>query len=274
MSIIQTAARHTYFDYTRTMQQISLFGVIVFFVIGRLTYGAPAPSLDQIVHQLTSSKEFSPFIVGEDKSKKHPLYQNLLDLSKTFGAEVSWVNSVSKSVLQLPFHPERIVVKAHDEFDGWFDEFTTPSQIFIHKEATMIILIHELRHALHLGNHELLNGNAFDRLLQKNKKTIDQFKIQVQSSPLHSSTKRMLIKSATRLIETCSEISAHHGDLKLSKVYLMPEAQTYALFIKDYKKEFMKSYTQLKKHPFSSTQEFVDELFDGLEHYMKFHNLQ
>ena len=223
-----------------------------------------AKTLDDVVSEMKSGQYGDPFVVGPSRAKKNLLYDDLLRIAADFNTDVKWVRSVSASVRALPFHPDRMNVKASDEFDGWFDEYTDPNQIFVHNKAALIILIHELRHAVQLGSHGKIRGTWFDQLLQRSRAKIHDFQSDLSESSLSKAWQFKLRKSSQRLLETSSEISAHRGDLELSKAYKRPEAESYARFIKEYRAEFNRSLRVLRSHPFSKNQSFVNDLEVGL----------
>lgn len=216
--------------------------------------------LDEVLQSVASERSHNPFKIGEKAAIKHPIYPVLLSQADHYGSVVEWVPSVSGAVLELPFNENRMKVATSDEFNGWFDEFEVPNLIFVHDKASLVTLIHELRHALHVGIHGRIEGNAFDQALQKNKRRIDQFHARLMKSPLDLKTKNRLKRLSTRLLETCSEVSAHHGDLLLAEAFKNEEAESHRDFIKDYKLEFSKAYKALSRHPFSQGEEFVEDL--------------
>lgn len=225
-------------------------------------FGAPpsGADLDAIVQAVASERNQNPFKPGETAAMKHPIYPTLFLQAESYGSVVEWVPSVSAAVLELPFNENRYKVVTSDEFNGWFDEFEVPNLIIIHNKASLVTLIHELRHALHLGVHGRNEGNDFDQALQKNKRRIQKFHERLLKSPLDLKTKKRLKVFSTRLLETCSEVSAHHGDLLLAEAFKNKEAQSHRDFIAEYKLEFAKAYKALSRHPFSAGEEFVEDL--------------
>lgn len=235
---------------------------------------ANAKTLDDHLVDFQRDGEHSPFVVGPTASRRHPKYLELLATAKTFRTSVRWVSSIPRAVLALPHHPDRHLPKPTDELDGWFDEFTTPNRILLHDQAPLITLIHELRHAVQLGQHGLRAGTWFDRLLQKNVRAIRRFKEKVDQTNLHASTKKKLKRLATRLVETCSEISAHEGDLILSRQFNRTfEAQSYERFIHEYQTEFENAYFELGRYPITHEETFAVELRDGLKKFIREKNL-
>lgn len=216
--------------------------------------------LDDILKEVASERSHNPFKVGERAAIGHPIYATLILQSERYGSIIEWVPSVSGAVLELPFNENRYKVVKSDEFDGWFDEFEVPNLIFVHNKSSLVTLIHELRHALHLGVHGRTEGNDFDQALQTNKRRIEKFHARLLKSPLDLKTKKRLKVLSTRLLETCSEVSAHHGDLLLAEAFENAEAESQRDFIKEYKLEFAKAYRALSRHPFSAGEEFVEDL--------------
>ena len=219
-----------------------------------------AADLDAVLQSVASERNHNPFKPGEAAALKHPVYPTLFLQAESYGSVVAWVPSVSGAVLNLPFRESRMKVSAQDEFNGWFDEFEVPNLIFVHNKASLVTLIHELRHALHIGIHGRNEGNVFDQALQKNKRRIQKFHERLFKSPLDLKTKKRLNVLSTRLLETCSEVSAHHGDLLLAEAFKNKEAQSHRDFIAEYKLEFAKAYKALSRHPFSAGEEFVEDL--------------
>ncbi len=234
-----------------------------------LSFIASSSELDHYFNQIKNDSINNPFLKGEENSLNHPLYQKLKILSLSYGSTIEWHNSVSKRVLELPFHPDRMKIKKSDEFDGWFDEFTKPNLIIIHQEASLVTLIHELRHSLHLGTHKIIESEWFDLSLQKNKKKIFQFQEKIQNTPLTKNEILKLKKLTTRLIETCSEISAHEGDLVLAREFDQSLEEGFKSLIKDYKLEFKNTYNQLIKNSLTQNEDFVLELNIALSKYLK-----
>ncbi len=237
--------------------------LILGFTIGCASIAPPlwaAEDLDQVLQTVASERKFNPFKPGERAAKQHPVYSKLLIMADDYGSSVEWVASVSGAVLELPFHEDRMLVSKQDEFNGWFDEFEIPNLIFIHAQASMVTLIHELRHALHAGIHGNIEGNVFDQALQKNRARIESFHTKLAKSPLDLKTKKTLKRLSTRLLETCSEMSAHHGDLLLAKAFQNEEEQGHREFIKEYRREFLRSYKALSRHPFSQNEAFIEDL--------------
>ncbi len=229
---------------------------------------AKEPTLNDLLLKLDQDTAHSPFVRGQKRATEHPLYPELLKFAKMYNAKIVWTPSVAKYVLSLPPHPDRLKVSEQDEFDGWFEEFENPNQIILDGNTAMIILVHELRHALHLGSHKLMPGSWYDLLLQRKKKEIRKFELSIQQSSLPGKEQRKLRQWLSRLIETCSEISAHQGDVMLSTTFGRPELDSYIRFISEYKQEFLQNYNRLKDHPFTKDATFLDELLLGLQKFM------
>lgn len=233
-----------------------------------------ALSLDDILERMAEDKEHSPFVVGLSNSENHPQYPSLVRFAEAHTTQVEWVKSVSESVLKLPFHPDRMRIRKSDEFDGWFDEYTNPNIIYLHQEAALIILVHELRHALQLGTHEQISGSWFDRALQINKKRVIDFQTRLRSVPMSAAMRHKLRKLSQRLIETCSEISAHQGDLMLALTFHQPQSKTYRKYIGEYLLEFKNAARLLKSSKISRSELFIAELESSLEKFMQEHELK
>ncbi len=233
-----------------------------------------AATIDQIYAEIAKDPKNSPFVIGPIESMNHPIYSKIESLAQSYSTEIQWTPSVSQSVLQLPFHPERMIIHPTDEFDGWFDEFTSPNLLLIHNEAAMIILLHELRHALHLGRHPLLPGHWFDENLQKYKQLIDLEKKRLDQAPVDLNLKKSLLGLLTRMIEAPSEIVAHQGDVFLCQKFKKPELTSYLQSIQDYKKEFLKTYKSLKSSPLTKHISVLDQIYKDLQLYMKDKNLK
>ena len=231
---------------------------------------AKASELDFYLLSIQKNTQINPFEIGEHNAKKHPLYNKLEKEAHHLGAKIEWQNSVSKRVLELPYSENRMKIKEQDEFDGWFDEYTTPNLIIIHKDATLATLVHEIRHAIHLGQHDIdKNVHWFDFILQQNKRLISLFKVKLNQLKIAKTEREKLNKLSTRLLETCSEISAHQGDLSLAQEFDQSLISVHQNFIKDYKNEFTRSYNLLKKNPISRNEIFVENLNLSLLQYMK-----
>lgn len=225
-----------------------------------------ATTLDDVIGTIVDNTHHNPFVIGKTKSSGHPQYSDLMDFAQKYKTTIKWVPSVAKEVLRLPFNSDRMAVKPNDKFDGWFDEFVSPNQVIMSNKAAFIILIHELRHVVHLGSHGLIEGTWFDRLLQTNKQLITQFHKKLAQSKLSALKQLELKTKSTRLIETASEISAHQGDVVLAKSFGDEEvAEAYLEFIEDYKAEFSQAFKALKKHPFSRDESFLNDIDDGLK---------
>jgi len=91
----------------------------------------------------------------------------LTDLAKYLNIQIEWTNSIYDKVMQLKPHKCRLKPNKKFIYLGWFDQYTSPNIIFLHTDCTLDTIIHEMRHALHLGNHNLLNGNVIDQEIQK-----------------------------------------------------------------------------------------------------------
>lgn len=248
-------------SYSRTLFSVVLFSLVALYLVAFApSVVQAAVDLDEVLQAVASERNHNPFKPGEKAAQKHPIFPTLLSQADHYGSVVEWVPSVSAAVLELPFNESRMKVTSQDEFNGWFDEFEVPNLIYVHEKTSLVTLIHELRHALHVGVHGRIEGNEFDRALQINKRRIDQFHTHLMKSPLDLKTKRRLKILSTRLLETCSEVSAHHGDLLLAEAFRNAEAESHREFIKEYKLEFEKAYKALSRHPFSQGEEFVEDL--------------
>ncbi|MGE3388011.1 MAG: hypothetical protein AB7K41_14875 [Bdellovibrionales bacterium] len=224
-------------------------------------------SLDAEIEAMLSLPEHPPF-VKEATAKQHPRYATLLELGEALNAEVRWTKSVARAVLKLPFHPDRYRFKKDSEFDGWFDEFTTPNLILIHNQATLVILVHELRHALHLGSHGLVVGNEYDRLLIQAKREIEKYQNGLnQRQDLTVAKRRRMRKLSTRLVETFSEIMAHHGDYRLTVAFDPDAIEAQKKFMRDYRNEFRRAYQELSLDQMTKRQSFMRQLPEGLEQF-------
>lgn len=223
-----------------------------------------ALDLDQVIQDISSQQTINPFVKGDKAAFRHPIYPVLDQMAADFGSVIKWVPSVSAEVLNLPFVADRMKVQPSDEFNGWFDEYEVPNLIIVHKKASLVTLVHELRHALHIGVHGRIQGNTFDQEIQLNRVKIKRFHDKLLRSPMDTKTKTRLKYLSTRLLETCSEISAHHGDLLLAEAFKNREAKDHRRFIEEYRSEFLKSYRALSRHPFSQSEEFVEGLNQSL----------
>ncbi len=250
------------------MKTFGLLFIIVCILCGKL---ASCGELDQSIVLIKEEGSLNPFNKGESEALKHPVYKKLFLLSKMYGSVIEWHNSVSKRVLGLPYSPDRMKIKVQDEFDGWFDEYTKPNLIIIHQEASLVTLVHELRHALHLGGHKILDGNWFDVVLQKNKKKILKFHefLEENQTSLSQAELMKIKKVSTRLLETCSEISAHQGDLILAREFDSSFVDGYKKLIQGYKNEFNRSYNYLIKNKNSENEPFIKELKTSLDKFLK-----
>lgn len=224
-------------------------------------------SIDQAIEDILRSGQ-SPFI-SEKAAKEHPSYEDLLFLAHQLNAEVRWVRSVAGSVRRLPPHKDRYLFSGTDEFDGWFDEFTTPNLILIHRQATLVILLHELRHALHLGSHGVVGGNKFDRAVRQAKLEVETFHQTLKAAGLSPARSRRLKKLSTRLVESFSEVMAHHGDHRLAVAFKTENAQTQLDFMKEYELEFLQALKALKADSHSGSQGFVMKLEKSFESFRK-----
>lgn len=245
----------------------------IFFIAATLCLISPhlqAKTLDDFINLIKNDSQYDPFLTGPAGAFKHPQYEELMGFAEQYHSTVKWVPSVAKEVLKLPFHQDRMSVRPTEVFDGWFDEFVLPNQVILSKKAAFITLVHELRHVVHLGSHGLTAGTKFDRLLQQNKKRIQRFQVRLVESNLPEEVKEQLKKLSTRLIETCSEVSAHEGDVVLSRSFGHDEmAESYLEFIQEYKAEFLQAFKVLKKNKFSQNEAFVNDLYVGLKEFMQ-----
>jgi hypothetical protein len=256
-----------------SLVKVRNFAIAVFFILA--SFAIQAKTLDDFIDVIQKNPQYDPFVVGEAEALRHPLNSELMEFAQKYNTTVIWTTSVAKEVLKLPFHPDRMVIKKNEALDGWFDDLVSPNSIILHQEAAFITLIHELRHAVQLGSHGLNSGTAFDRLLQQNKRRILKFHQRMIESDLAATHQERLKKAATRLVETASEISAHEGDVVLSKSYGHKEtAASYLQFIREYKAEFLKDYKALKKDPFSQNEVFIEDLYQGLKEFMKSKKLE
>lgn len=248
------------------MMRFTHVKILLFFSI-LVVSGAARSEVDGIVHEIVSSGK-SPF-VQERAAKAHASYPSIEALAQKLGSRIQWTSSVSKSVLRLPFHPDRFRFDRKEEFDGWFDEFTSPNLILVHRKATLAIVVHELRHALHLGGHGFHLGNRYDRTLQRSKTEIQRFHQDLQRSGLRPSRISRLKQRSTRLLESFSEVMAHHGDLQLAQAFRHESEMTQRDFIRGYKSEFLRALRVLKTDPFASRQRFVSELEIAFQDYLR-----
>ena len=153
----------------------------------------------------------------------------LYTFAKELNVKIEKVSSVSRRVLKLPFNPRRMKISADDQLEGWFDEYSSSNLIIIEKKATVMTLVHELRHAIHLGAHHPLMGNKLDRQIEKAKAQAKNF------------------EEGQALIENASEIVAHTDELKMAEGLGDQELQESAIYFrKEYLKEFKKRAKALR----------------------------
>lgn len=222
-------------------------------------------SIDDAIDAIIASQR-SPF-VRMSAAKRHPFYRDLEAMAELLDADVRWVGSVAGAVRGLPFHEDRYKFSEADEFDGWFDEFTSPNLILIHRQATMVILVHELRHALHLGTHSVVGGNEYDQTLRRAKLEVVKLHQELATMGLKAVRSKRLKTYSTRLVESFSEVMAHHGDYRLAEAFGHSSVEAQKDFIASYKAEFRRTLKALKKDPLASLQPFVKELETAFEAY-------
>jgi hypothetical protein len=242
--------------------------LIIFSLIFTLNAFAEVRTLDTVINAIRRDREHEPFKIGESNAKKHPQYPGLMTMVERFGAEVEWVKGVSKRVLELPYNPARMKVTVKDSFDGWFDEFTTPNLIIIDRGTNILTLVHELRHVVHLGTNTIYEGTWYDLRVKQNHDRVLAFHKKISKSSLSKKDKAALKLLATRLVESCSEISAHWGDYAIAKSFEREETEDYLGFVKEYKNEFFKSYYKLKTYPLAKNEVFISDLNDALHQFL------
>ena len=162
--------------------------------------GLFAASLDDLLKIVSQDLKHNPYLGGEIEAKSHPQYSRLIELGHSFGSKLEWVDSVALRVLELPYDRERLKINPEDELIGWFDEIVIPNLIILDRTTNLATLIHELRHAVHLGTHRQISHNWFDRTLQINKKKIKEFHTKLNQSHLSKVEKTDLKRLSTRLL--------------------------------------------------------------------------
>ncbi len=221
--------------------------ILMLIVFGNLSKAhAEIYSLDNILTKIKSNRAHNPFAIGEKAALRHPDYKKIKEFATFLNVDIKWTPSVSAYVLKLDFLEERYKVKKTDEFDGWFDEFTDPQLIIIHQESNLVTLLHEMRHALHLGRFTFISNQIelawFDQFLLNQKKNIQKYHEWInQNSQYTNAQKKKYRKCATRILETASEISAHAYDVELAESFKHPHLTSFKSFIKDYLKEHLKN---------------------------------
>jgi hypothetical protein len=243
---------------------------IVFLLTLHSAWALPSSySLDTFIEQTAKDKIHSPFLRGEPNVKNHPLYKDIIAFARTLNTKIIWSDSVSEAVLKFPHNEARMKVSLEDEFEGWFDEFTSPNTIVLHRDTFFSTLIHEMRHTVQLGSHNKITGNWFDKVLQTNKKKVAAFIEKVKKLRLKESEKKKLQTEATKLIETCSEINAHSDEVSLARSHRsLEQVQNNKEFVAEYKAEYKKAYQFLKKHELSSNESFIPEVDKALTKFL------
>lgn len=244
--------------------------IILFFLFFAYQFGLAAKAqlnLDLEIRNLLLSTKQNPF-VSYPNSLRHGSYANLKNLATQLGTQVKWTSSVASSVKQLPFNESRIIVFKDDEFDGWFDEYVTPQLILIHKQATLVTMIHELRHALHLGKHLPKSAGVYDKFLYNMNQTTIRFHQTIELDRQLTQSRKLKIKSSTKkLVETFSELIAHNGDYCLAKIYRPDLVKSNVEFLKEYKREFEFNFVQLSKLGLQLKGSYVEILRNKMHEY-------
>ena len=222
-------------------------------------------SLEQRIQFIIKERNYSPLAGGQEHVMQHPDYESLVFFADQLGVKISWVDSIAESVLALPHEQDRMKVRLEDKFQGWFEEYTHPNIIFLDRKTSLSTLVHELRHAIHLGTYGTRMGTPLDRSIQRSKAEALIFRERIEGSPLPINRIKHLRKLSIEYIETASEILAYSDEYTVAAAFQdQAEMDSAILGRNRYWRKLHRIYKALKADPVSQNETFVESLMESM----------
>ncbi|MEW6056162.1 MAG: hypothetical protein AB1540_06070 [Bdellovibrionota bacterium] len=210
-------------------------------------------------------RSVSPVEPGKTATRKHPRYKTLLKTAETLGVTVKWKTNLARMA--------GVPIRDGEELEGYFDSETNAVYLDS-KIASLNTLVHELRHALHLGTAHPITGQKFDREVQLANRVGLKFDEQLNTrSDLSEERKAELIDFKDEVVVTASEISAHYHDLLISiRRRAVSPTRDSLVFRKQYRRDFILAYKKIKSAPELENLEFLDRLYAATLEYFDYTN--
>lgn len=145
------------------------------------------------------------------KSQDSEFFQKLDLIIDHTNSEIRFAHNLGPLISKLPPHlfREYFAPQDGDYIDGWFDEYILPHGVFIRKDANFLTLIHEIKHAIQLGNQRFYPRNLkvekIDLAIWEAKQAIYQYFL----------NDKILMIKALRMYEAASEISAYFQSIEI-----------------------------------------------------------
>lgn len=205
-------------------------------------------------------RPYSPVVQGQAHVEGHPHYQRLLAVACSLGVRVEWVSNVAKAT--------GMKLRPGETIEGYFDDVR--NLVFLDRRiASLATVVHELRHALHLGLNHPVVGGGFEREIQLAVREGKRLEAEVKTrADLTETERKKLIGLKEKLVVNASEIASHYHDLLiLLRRHAHAQAKASAHYRKLYRRQFDYAYEKLESMGAIEQYPFLKKLAEDLDRY-------